>query len=152
MVTNVFSFKPNSIIELDDPLTGKRRLVLVASNGTGFFDYVNRVMPTALPIMESLEPKEWGDYLALAENIMLVEGNATKYYAFIDMMKLLCDTDLGGDSLSLNRAAKWALDNSCFDVRKVVVAARELNAEAIARQLNITANAESLLSEGAENV
>lgn len=152
MVTSILKFRPSSIVELDDPLTGKRRLVLVASNGTDFFDYVNEVMPNALPIMESLEPREWGDYLALAENIMLVEGNATKYYAFLDMMKLLCDTDLGGDALSLNRAAKWALDNSCFDIRKVVVAAKELNAEAIARQLNIKTNAEGLLSAGAENV
>jgi hypothetical protein len=34
-------FTPGSIIELDDPTTGKRRLCFVCDTGTEFIDYVS---------------------------------------------------------------------------------------------------------------
>ncbi|MDI1299773.1 hypothetical protein [Methylotenera sp.] len=113
----VISFAPGTFIELDDPLSGKRRLVLVAESGVDFYDYLDEVNPTPLGILDVLSPVEIGDCRSLADELML-GGNYESYKAFSEMLLVLCDTPAANDKLTLNRAAKWAFDNKCYDTNR----------------------------------
>lgn len=143
----IVSFAPGTFIELDDPLTGKRRLVMVADSGVEFYDYLDEVNPTPLAILDVLSPVEWGDCRSVADEIML-GGNYEGYKAFSDMLIILCDSDAANDKLTLNRAAKWAIDNKSFDVSRAAKAGVLATEEARIRQGNISSMAHDLVAAG----
>lgn len=144
----VVPFEPGSLIELDDPMTGVRRLALVADTGTEFVDYVDYDSPpTALAILNVFDPVPWGDCRAMATDMML-SGEYERYAAFSDFLLALCETPAAGDPLTLNRAAKWALDNDCYQVESAAKAGMVATAEARARQSSISRKAAEWIAEG----
>lgn len=143
----VVRFAPGTFIELDDPLTGKRRLVMVADSGVEFYDYLDEVNPTPLAILDVLSPVEWGDCRSVVDELML-SGNYESYKAYSDMLIVLCDTEAANDKLTLNRAAKWAIDNNSFDVINAANAGVSATVEARIRQGNISNMARGLVAAG----
>ncbi|HRE16439.1 MAG TPA: hypothetical protein PLW86_05140, partial [Rhodocyclaceae bacterium] len=73
-------FRPNSIIELDDPFTGDRHLGLVCDNGIEFFD-VMEDGATPLPILAELCPVSLGDDSDWSWRLM-ESGDVPKWHAF----------------------------------------------------------------------
>lgn len=87
----VVSFPPGAYIELDDPMTGTRRLALVCDTGTEFVDYIDHdAPPTPLAILEVFEPAQWGDCRALANDLLLA-GDLAGYEAYSEFLLALCD-------------------------------------------------------------
>lgn len=146
---HVVHFTPGSFVELDDPMTGERRLVLVAETGTEFVDYVDYDNPpTALAILNVLNPAEWGDYRSISTDMMLA-GDLERYQAFSDFILELCKTPAAGDTLTFNRAAKWACDHGEYHVQKAAKAGMVATAEARARQAAISQQAAEWVAAGA---
>ncbi len=142
----VVAFPPGAYIELDDPMTGERRLALVGDSGTDFLDYVDfENPPTPLAILEVLSPVQWGDCRALSTDLML-KGEVERYMAFSDFLLALCETPAAEDLLTLNRAAKWAFDSEVYNASKAAEAGLIATAEARARQSAITRQAADLIA------
>jgi hypothetical protein len=145
----VVSFPPGAYIELDDPMTGARRLALVCDTGTEFVDYIDHdSQPTPLAILDVFEPIQWGDCRALANDLLLA-GNVDGYKAFSDFLLALCETPAAGDSLTFNRAAKWAYDSRAYSVNDAARAGLVATAEARARQAAISRTAADWIAAGA---
>ena len=145
----VVSFPPGAYIELDDPMTGTRRLALVCDTGTEFVDYIDHdAPPTPLAILEVFEPAQWGDCRALA-NDLLLPGDLAGYEAYSEFLLALCDTPAAGDSLTFNRAAKSAYDARAYNVDDAARAGLIATAEARARQAAISRTAANWITAGA---
>ena len=142
-------FGPGAFIEIDDPLTGKRCLVLVCESGREFVEYIdNANPPTPFPILSELDPVQWGDYSVIASNF-IVSGDLDAHTAFSDMLVSLCDTPAVADKLTLNRAAKWAFDSGIYDADQAAKAGIAATLEARARQEMIAEKAASWIATGA---
>jgi hypothetical protein len=143
------AYEPGSNIELDDPLTGARRLVRVCDTGTEFVDYVDWEHPaTPLAILDCLDPvlvgndADWS--LALLES-----GDIPKWQAYLELLGQLFATDVGGNSLARARAGYYAYKSGDYDLERAVAAGLKADAEARARMADISAKAELLLATGA---
>lgn len=143
----VMSFEPGAIIELDDPLTGKRRLALVSESGTEYVDYLDDEAPaTPLGIFDTLDPKVVGD-----DGVWVRENMAAgdlKAYAFRDLTMALFDSPAGVDKLTRCRAAYHALKTGHYDLADAVAAGLQATADARARQAKISARAAQLVEAG----
>lgn len=145
----VVPFNPGAFIELDDPMTGARRLGLVADSGTEFVDFIDYDNPaTPLAILECFEPVQWGDCRALATELLL-SGKVEDYERYSDFLQALCDTPAAGDPLTLNRAAKWAYESGDYDAGRAAQAGMVATAEARARQAAISRKAAEWIATGA---
>lgn len=138
-----------AFIEIDDPLTGQRRLGLVCGNGTEFVDYIDyEKPPTPLAILNSLSPVVWGDCNAIAAHLMeTVEWSQYKEYS--DLIIKLTDTPACVDPLTLNRAAKWAFDTGNRNLDMVVKAGLIETSKARDRQRAIANVASDWIAAGA---
>ena len=142
-------FPAGTFIELDDPLTGKRRLGLVCDSGKEFIDFIdNDNPPTPFPILDALDPKQWGDYSNIATELIL-KGDLDAHTAYSGLLAALCDTPAVADVLTLNRAAKWAFDSGNYDASQAAKAGITATLEARARQEAITAKAADWIATGA---
>lgn len=141
-------FAPGSIIELDDPLTGLRRLGFVCDTGTEFLDFIDSDNPaTPLAILDVLDPQLIGDdgdwTCALMES-----GDVPKWYAFRDLTLALFDTPAGSDKLTRCRAAYHAYKTDNYDLTEAIQAGLRATAEARTRQAKITERAAELIEAG----
>jgi hypothetical protein len=140
------SFKPGAFIELGDPATGKRHLVLVADSGKDYIEYIEkRGHSTPLPILRIYQPKKWSDAQSVATELHKF-GPQEIYTAYSDLLVALPRTPAGKDPLTLNRAAKWALDNKNFDTGDAAAAGVRATAEAMKRQRAILERTRSQLN------
>lgn len=145
----IVKFPANTYIELDDPLTGKRRLVFVASTGTEYLDYLDANDPaTPLDILDVLNPVSWGDCRSMADELML-RGDWDGYQLMSNFLLALCDTPAGGDALMLNRAVHWSLQTIQFNADRASLAAVQLTQDARSRQAALSAKAAELEAVGA---
>jgi hypothetical protein len=142
----LIAFKPGSIIELDDPTTGKRRLCLVCDTGTEFIDYVDDIdPPTPLAILDVFDPQDIGDEGDWSCHLM-ESGNVPAWHAFDALILALFDTAAGANKLTRCRAAYWGYKSGDFDVSKAVAAGLLADTEARARQVVISKQAAELLA------
>lgn len=142
------TFEPGAIIELDDPTTGKRRLVLVADSGTEYVDYLDDDAPaTPLGIYDTLDPQFVGDDGVWVRQTMGVIDLA-QWYRFRDLTMALFDSPAGADKLTRCRAAHHAFKTGNYDLAEAVAAGLQATAEAKARQADISARAAQLVAAG----
>lgn len=107
-----------------------RRLGLVGDGGTNYVDVVDYIHPApALAILPELAPELWGDCRAIAAGMRLA-GQVHEFEAFNALLLALCDTPAGGDPLTLNRAARWALEARLYQVEDAALAGLAATAEA----------------------
>lgn len=98
---------PGSIIEVDDPVLGGRKLGLVDDTGVGYFDiHGDNELPK--PIHSNLNPVEIGTVSSWASEL---EDN--DYAVYVDLWNQLTARNL--DVLTIARAMHWALKNKSFD-------------------------------------
>lgn len=141
-------FVPGSLIELDDPLSGTRRLVLVCDTGTEFVDYLDADKPaTPLAILDTLDPKWVGDDGDWAY-VLMESGQVDQWYAFRDLATALFDTPVSRDKLTRCRAAYHAYKSGDYNLSKAVDAGLRADAEARARQAQIADQASALVAAG----
>lgn len=145
----VVALPVGAFIEIDDPTTGQRRLGLVCGSGTEFIDYIDHENPpTPLAILNTLSPVVWGDCNAIAANLMET-ADWTAYKAYSDLLIQLTDTAACNDTLTLNRAAKWAFDTGNRDLHSVVAAGVLETSKARCRQKIISTTATNWIETGA---
>ena len=141
--------QPGAYIEIDDPMTGKRRLGLVCDSGTEFVDYIdNNDPPTPFPILDAFDPKQWGECSNIAVDFIL-KGDMDSHAAYSDLLVALCDTPAVADRLTLNRAAKWAYETGIYDAGQAAKAGIAATIEARARQAVVSAKAAEWIATGA---
>lgn len=147
----LITFEPGTFVELDDPMTGKRRLVLVCSSGTEFVDYIDYDAPaTPFAILDVFDPVAWGDGAAIGVELLL-EGKLAQHEKFSAFYLALCDTGAGGDVLTLNRAIKWAFEKQNFELDNVAAAGAfglAATKEARSRHLVISLKATAWIADG----
>lgn len=130
---SVVRFTPGAFVEIDDPVSGGRRLALVIDSGAEFVDYIDaNNPPTPLAILNVLSPVQWGDFRALSTDLLLA-GEVERYEAFADFILELCKTPAAGDILTFNRAAKWAYDHHDYNIENASRAGLIATAKARAR-------------------
>ncbi|HEY8096958.1 MAG TPA: hypothetical protein VIE65_12825 [Methylobacter sp.] len=133
-------FPPGSFIELDDPLTGVRHMVLVCESGKEFLDFIDEDTPaTPLPIFDALDPKQCADRHILAFNVLM--NSPEKHEAYSAFLEALYATPAVDDELTHNRAAKWAYDTGNYDAQEAARAGIELTRQARVRQFGISQKA-----------
>lgn len=145
---NLVTFSPGSIIELDDPTTGLRRLGLVCDTGSEFVDYIDAENPpTPLAILDVLDPKLVGDDGDWACALM-EEGDVPKWLAFSDLTVSLFDSPVGGDKLMRCRASYHAYKTGDYDMANAVNAGIRADREARERQALMSKRASELIAAG----
>lgn len=99
---------PGTIIEIDDPVLGGRKLGLVDDTGVGYFD-IHGDSELPKPIHANLNPVGLGTITSWASEL---EGN--DYAVYVEVWNQLTARNL--DVLTIARAMRWALENRSFDV------------------------------------
>ena len=117
--TAVEAFEPGTFIEINDTMTGTRKLALVAHGGTSYVD-LDVADATPLPIWEALDPKEAGNMLSWG--LFFVDQEPSLYSQFSALCKQLMAC--GEGYITYNRAAYWAFQNKVFDFDQAMSEAR----------------------------
>jgi hypothetical protein len=102
-------FTPGTLIEIDGPL-GQRMLVQAADDGHAYIDLLDA--PATFPIHERLHPRDAGH--PWAWSLPLIEHAPEEYVAYRVLLRQLAAS--GYDALTVARAARWALDNHCYEL------------------------------------
>lgn len=98
---------PGSIIEVDDPVLGGRKLGLVDDSGVGYYD-IHGEGELPKPIHSELNPMELGSISAWGAKLP-----EESYQLFVDVWDRLTRKNL--DVLTIARALQWGLANNSYD-------------------------------------
>lgn len=98
---------PGSVIEIDDPVMGGRKLGLVDESGVGYFDiHGDDELPK--PIHSELNPVGLGSITSWASKLP-----EDAYPQFVEVWDQLTRKNL--DVLTIARALHWGLENNSLD-------------------------------------
>lgn len=119
-VSDLKAFEPGVFIEINDVMTGVRKLARVSENGTAYID-LDADDCTPLPIYATLDPVEAGNILGWG--LYLVDSEPQHSTAFKELCEKLINS--GEGVISYNRAAYWAFTNKNFNFDEAMAAAKE---------------------------
>lgn len=114
------NFQPDVYIEIDDVVSGERKLGRVDETGLAYFDLSGRDA-TAFPIYEHLNPEEAGNILGWG--LYLTDHHPEEQPKFRHLVDRLMAADV--DVLTYNRAALWAFREHDFDFDRALAAGVE---------------------------
>ena len=137
--SKIVPFRPGTIIELDDPVTGTRHLAMVAGSGTEFLDHISETVEDRaplLPIYDALNPAYIGDEQEWSAKLMRTaldqpsKSSFDRMYAFDDLVKALEGTFASRTHLALCRAILPAYRSGNCDIHLAMGAAKQAEDEA----------------------
>lgn len=122
-------FEPQSYIEIDNPLTGRRIIGLVSDDGSAYLPYLDHDQPaTPLPIFEQLEPVDAPSIQAF--RLAIYQQDMTTGDLFSEFVSAVIERLEPYDDLTFYRAVKWAVAHKTYDVIKAIDAGKQATSEA----------------------
>lgn len=127
MTLNLVKFEPGTFIEISDTMKGFRKLAVVTEGGDMYFDAADETA-TPFPIYEALEPRNVGN--SLSWGLELADKNPAEHKQFGDLHSRLVES--GADTLTVNRALYWAVQNHVYDYSRALAAGKAASGEVAA--------------------
>lgn len=122
-------FEPQTYIEIDNPLTGRRIVGLVCDDGSAYLPYLDHdSTATPLPIFDALAPADLPSIQGY--RLAIYEKDLTTGDLFSEFVSAVIERLEPYDDLTFYRAVKWAVDHGTYDVIKAIDAGKLATSEA----------------------
>ena len=123
-VSDLKNFEPGVFIQINDVMTGVRKLARVSETGTSYTD-LDTEDCTPLPIYATLEPEEAGNILGWG--LYFMDSEPQHSAPFKDLCLKLVNS--GEGVITYNRAAYWAFTHRNFNFEQAMAAAKTETAQ-----------------------
>lgn len=127
MSLDLAKFEPGTFIEISDTMKGFRKLAVVTEGGDMYFDLADETS-TPFPIYAALEPRSVGN--SVSWGLELADKNPAEHKLFSELHARLVES--GTDTLTMNRALYWAVQNHVYDYSRAFAAGKAASGEVVA--------------------